>query len=166
MKNSGFTLMEIIIVVAIFGILLGIGAMSGRDWLERARVEGQTKEMYVDLMNARVCALQRSRVFFVHLPTTNQYAIYEDTHPSPDGDGTLQTENDRLVMQKTTLFPLQPHMSFGHTTFHFEQDGLVSHNGVILFDSAVDPASDCIKLFSTRILVGKWNGSSSTCISQ
>jgi prepilin-type N-terminal cleavage/methylation domain-containing protein len=166
MKNSGFTLLEIIIVMAILGILLGIAAISGRDWLERYRVEGQTKEMYVDLMNARVNAMQRNRVFFVTLQAANQYAIYEDTNPSPDGDGDLQPTQDTLVMQKPTRFPLQPHLGLGLTTFSFEKSGLVSLNGTIRFYSSVDPFSDCIKLFSTRILMGKWNQSTSKCIAQ
>jgi prepilin-type N-terminal cleavage/methylation domain-containing protein len=168
MKNSGFTLLEIIIVMAILGILLGIAAISGRDWLEHYRVEGQTKEMYVDLMNARVNAMQRNRVFFVTLAAdpVNQYAIYEDTHTLPDGDGDLQPTQDTLVMQKTTRSPLQPHLGLGLTTFSFEKSGLVSLNGTIRFYSSVDPFSDCIKLFSTRILMGKWNQSTSKCIAQ
>lgn len=166
MKNSGFTLLEIIVVMAILGTLLGIAAMSGRDWLERYRVEGQTKELYADLMNARVSALQKNRVFFVALQTANQYAIYEDTHPSPDGDEDLQPTQDTLVMQKPTRFPLQPRLALGRTTFSFGKNGLVSLNGSIRFYSSADPFSDCIKLFSTRILMGKWDGSSSTCIAQ
>lgn len=166
MKNSGFTLLEIIIVMAILGILIGIAAMSGRDWLERYQVEGQTKELYVDLMNARVSALLKNRVFFVTLQTANQYAIYEDTNPYPDGDEVLQPTQDTLVMQKPTRFPIQPHLGLGLTTFSLEKSGLVSLNGTIRFDSSVDPFSDCVKLFSTRILLGKWNKSTSTCIAQ
>ncbi len=163
MKSKGFSIIELIIVMAILGILLGIAGMSGRDWLERCRVEGQTKELYADLMNARVSALQRNRVFIVTL-AAGQYAIYEDTNPSPDGDGDLQPLQDTLVAQKSTRFPLQHHLGLGLATFKFKENGLVSLNGSIQFDSSVDPFSDCINLFSTRILMGKWNESTSKCI--
>lgn len=166
MKNSGFTLLEILIVMAIFGILLGIVAMAGSDWLERHQVEGQTKELYIDLMNARVSALHKNRMFFVTLKTANEYAIYEDTNPYPDGDEVLQPTQDALVMEKSTRFLIQPHLGLGHTTFSLGKSGLVSLNGTIRFDSSVDPFSDCVKLFSTRILLGKWDKSTSTCIAQ
>jgi prepilin-type N-terminal cleavage/methylation domain-containing protein len=166
MKNKGFTLIEVVTVMAILGILLGIATISTRDWLERCQVEGQTRELYIDLMNSRVSAMQTNRAVFVTLTAhpANQYEIYEDTHPSPDGDEHLQSEQDTLVMRKTTRYPIQANLGLGHTTFYFGKNGLVSLNGTIRFDSSVNPFSDCIKLFSTRILIGKMNGSS--CIAQ
>lgn len=163
--EAGFTVIELIIVMAILGVLLGVATVSGREWLEQSGVENQTKELYVDLMNARVSALQRNRTFFVTL-ATNQYAIYEDTSPTPDGDGTLQRAQDRLIMNKITRFPIIPHMSFGLSSFHIGNNGLVSHNGTIQLNTSVETFSDCIILFSTRILMGKWNKASSKCIAQ
>jgi prepilin-type N-terminal cleavage/methylation domain-containing protein len=162
MKNNGFTVIELITVMAIFVILAGISAISIRDWLERYQVEVQTREMYVDLLNARLCALQRNRAVFVIL-ASNQYEIYEDTHSLPDGDGTLQPASDRLVVRKPTRFPLKPHLGFGHTTFQFQTNGLVTLDGSIHFNSSVDSLADCIVLSSTRIRMGKWNGTTSKC---
>lgn len=154
MNKKGFSLIELIVVIAILGILLSIAAISGRDWLERYKVEGQITEMYTDLMNARVSALQRNRVFFVTL-AANQYAVYEDTNPAPDGDGVLQTTQDLLVMRKTAQYTL----NFTAANFNFTQNGLVSMgNGTIWIISTANPASDCIALASTRILMGKMNG--------
>jgi len=160
MKNMGFSIIELITVIAILGIMLGIAGMFGHDWLERCRVEGQTRELYADLMHARVSALQKNRVFIVDLQTGNQYAIYEDTNEDED----LQPTQDTLVAQKATRFPLQHHLGLGLATFKFKENGLVSRNGSIKFDSSVDPFSNCINLFSTRILMGKWNESTSKCV--
>jgi type IV fimbrial biogenesis protein FimT len=164
--EKGFTLIEVLITMAILGILLGIAAISARDWLERYRVEGQTKQMYTDLMNARVSAMQRNRVFFVTLGA-NQYAVCEDTFPSPDGNGSLDpgAGQDRIVMQKTTQYTL----NFSEANFNFAQNGLVSwssgtSSGTIWVTSTASPASDCIAMAATRILMGKMNGSN--CIAQ
>lgn len=168
MRNSGFSMLELLTVIVILSVLIAIAGLNGRDWMDRYRVEGQIKEMYTDLMNARVSAMQRNRVFFVKL-AANQYAIYEDiysavTPSSPDGDGVLQP-NDRLVMQKTTQYTLNYNESFSLTNFNFTQNGLVSwssgtNGGTIWFTSTANPASDCIALATTRIIMGKWNGTS------
>ncbi len=167
-KNSGFTMIEIVTVMAILGLLLGLATISAHDWLARCKVEGQTKELYADLMNSRVSAMQRDRAVFVTLTAhpVNQYEIHVDTHPSPDGDEHLQPTQDTLIMRKQTRFPLIPRMGLGQTTFHFGKNGLVSLNGTIRFDSSVNPITDCIVIFSTRIHLGKWNESASQCICQ
>lgn len=171
MKNKGFSLIELVLVIAILMILLSIAGISGKTWLDRYRVEGQLKEMCVDLMNARVSAMQKNRMYFVTLSST-QYAIYEDrdsanpTNPALDGDGVFQAATDKLIVQKNTQYSIVPNPS-GTTGFNFDRNGLVSLNGTLHFDltgSTASPAYDCITLFTTRILTGRWNGTD--CVNQ
>ncbi len=159
MKQNGFSLIETIAVMTIFSIVVGLAVPSVHAWLEQARVEGQIRELYVDLQNARVRAFMRGRTVFVVLQEASKYAIYEDTNPLPEGDNGLQPEQDALILQKTTHFPLVPRMGLNRTTFRFTKNGLVSINGTIRVDSSSEPFADCVKLFTTRVLMGKWNGS-------
>jgi prepilin-type N-terminal cleavage/methylation domain-containing protein len=170
--EKGYTLVEIIAVLAILGTLLGIAGISANAWLNRSRVEGQTKQLYADLISARVSAMQKNRIFFVTLGA-NQYSVYDDTYSSvaltttPDGDGNLEqgAGQDRLVTQKTAQFTLVPSPAI--TGFNFTQNGLASLATTtvdIWCQSTANPATDCIELSLTRILMGKWNGT--TCVVQ
>jgi prepilin-type N-terminal cleavage/methylation domain-containing protein len=166
MNNRGFSLMELIIVLGILGILMGIVGFYGHDMLVRSQVENQTRELFSDLMYARVSALQRNRVFFVTL-AANQYAIYEDTFPAPDGNESpdLGAGQDRLVMQKTTSYALATSSTM--TFFSFTACGTCDHlvsvpTNMIHIVSTTAPSFDCIILSTTRILMGKWNGTDCT----
>ncbi len=164
MKNSGFSLVELVVVIAILSSLLLIAGLSGRTWLDKYRIESQTKEMYTDLMNARASAMQKNRTYFVTLASM-QYTVYEDrdpanpTNPVLDGDEVFEAASDRLVMQKNTQYPIVSAPT--GTSFSFDRNGLVSLNGTLHFDltnSSAGPAYDCITLLTTRILMGKWRG--------
>lgn len=166
MNKSGFTIIELMVVVVIIGLLMGIAGISGKVWMDKARVESQTKEMFSNLMDARVSAMQRSRMHFVTfspaLLAANQYAIYEDTNPAPDGNGTLEPALDRQISQKNidSLFAVQT----GAAQIAFDSNGLVSAglaDGVqttIRVNGSFGSPYDCIVISLTKIRMGAWNG--------
>lgn len=160
--SGGFTLIEIIVVVAIIGTLLTIAGLEVSGWLSNYKVETEIKSMYVDLMNARARAMQRNRFHFVVLAAT-QYTIYEDTNTAPDGNGTLETASDTQVLQKTTSYTLSSALSFGATQFYFDKNGIASNTGSLRLVSTATPDYDCIVIAATRINMGKWNATTSNC---
>jgi type II secretion system protein H len=167
MKKSGFTIIELIVVMAILGILLAIVGLSMQNWLGKARVEEQIKQMYADLSNARARAMNNNRVHFVVLnAAANQYQVWEDTNTAPDGNGALETAGgdtrtlqiDNRVELTTTIIP------GGGFHFSFNTRGIISNNGTIRMGSVNNFGAmvDCIAVSATRIRLGRWNGANCT----
>ncbi len=160
MKDRGITLIELIIVISIIGILAVALGFEFNGWMGGYRVESQTKEMYVDLMNARARAMQRNRVHLVDFPSSTQYRIREDTDEDNVPDTILPS------FPKTVQYTLNCNgAGILATSFSFDTRGLVSPNRTLWFTlpANVNPDYDCIVIFSTRINMGKWNGASASC---
>lgn len=164
--NKGITLIELIVVITIIGILVVVLGFSFQGWMGGYRVESQVKEMYVDLMNARARAMQRNRIHFVVVAATN-YQIFEDTNES---GGTAPNAGDLAIPG----FNNPKTFEYGHDsswtgTVIMDTRGIVSNNvtplgATIQFNIGTNnPDYDCITLSSTRINIGKWNGSTSSC---
>jgi prepilin-type N-terminal cleavage/methylation domain-containing protein len=165
-NNDGYTLLELLIVIAIIGTLLAIAAISGSSWLKKTDVESQTKTMYVDILNARASAMQRNRAQFVKLENT-RYTVYEDTNPGPDGDGVLQETQDREVMHKDirAAYSITWNPS-ADDIIEFSTRGLMSGSQCTVWvQNSYGSAYNCIVVSATRIKMGNFDGTSN-CITQ
>lgn len=166
---GGFTLVEILITIAILGILvvLAVGNFGGMN--EKYKVEAETKQLYADLMDARGRAMQRNRVSFVQINSAD-YKTYEDTSTAPDGDRALQTGNDTLIASTTVRHGISTVNLVGDTnfTFSFNRNGIatVAGTGTIHLASQAQPDYDCITIKPTRIKMGQYVGTfpGGTCV--
>lgn len=158
--ERGFTLVEVMIVVTIIGILLVVITDSYRSWSRKYRAENDVKEMYANLMDGRARAMQKKRMYFVAI-TGTEYRIYEDTSPAPDGDRSLNTGADTLVLRGAPVNPIQTFPA----GISFDPDGVVSiDNGFIRISTPVRADYDCITLRRTRIKMGRMDDAGVTCV--
>jgi hypothetical protein len=126
--------------------------------------ESQTKELYADLMDARVRAMHQNRLHFI-VVDQHHYQIYEDTDESV---GSIPSAGDSAWWPhpKPLKYP-----SFWEGTVRMHTNGIVSNNisylgATVRFDLDLDgdgipdisPDYDCVILFSTRINIGIWQG--------
>jgi len=168
-REEGITLIELAVTVSIIAILIFALGFEYSNWMGRYKAENQMKEMYIDLMNTRARAMERNRIHFV-TGTANQYAIYEDTNPGPDGNGTLEpASDDRLPRYPKTVEYAMTWTGAG-SQIDFDRRGIMSPSGSIYLTSSTDPAVsanrdyDCIEISQTRINMGKWDATATKCV--
>ncbi len=156
-KTAGFSIIELMVVVAIIGTVMGIAGMSVRSFLDRYEAESQVRMMHVDMLRARHIAFQKNRSCFVTV-ASNSYQITEDTNNSGDPDDgdtpMFPPKQFRYPCRWTGTVILEARGTISKST-----GGLVSSSPLaIRFDSAgIDSAYDCISVGPTRLNPGKWN---------
>lgn len=154
----GISLVELMTVVAILGVLLVILGFSFQGWLAKYKVEEETKRFYADLSDARARAMQKKRMTFVDL-AARRYRTFEDTNTAPDGNGVYEQAADTGIANTTTSYDIVPTLNPAATQFAFDREGLATATGTIRLDSSLSPDYDCITIRTTRLRIGRYDGS-------
>ncbi|MEW6352828.1 MAG: GspH/FimT family pseudopilin [Pseudomonadota bacterium] len=79
--SAGFTLVEMIVTVAVLAILLAIGIPSFQGTLDKRRLVGAAEQLYADLQYARTEAIKKNRQVTVSFTTGANwcYGLDDDT---------------------------------------------------------------------------------------
>ena len=89
-RRDGFTLVELMIVIAVIGILAAIAAPSYQTYMAQRRLNGAARHLAMHLMQARSQAITTNKKIFVNVLNNHQYCFVIDE----DGDETLDTPGD------------------------------------------------------------------------
>ena len=86
-KQSGFTLIEMMIVIAILGIFAGIAIPNYLSYMPKHRLNGAARQVMGDLMAARMQAVSQNNEFKVFFLNNHEYRTLDDD----DNDGNADT---------------------------------------------------------------------------
>jgi len=169
MKESGVTLVELLVVVGIVGLLVIALGFSYEGWMGNYRLESQTKELYFDLSDVRSRAMTRNRIHWAVLDT-QQYTIFEDDNPDPDGDGTRDAL-DTQVRQRRYEYGFRLGVLGAAAlpqTITFDTRGLMAWVPVVnemtfRFVNTRDPDFDCIVIEPSRMWMGEYDPDNIVC---
>ncbi len=151
MENRGITLIELVVVICIIGILVASLGFEYQDWLEKYQVERTTKELYADMMHARIRAMESGREHYLIL-NDRSYVIAEDANDSGVYDDPPLPGFPKAVEHQLGW---NNHDPVSKVTF--DRRGLMSELRTIWITSA-DADHNCIVVSRSRIITGKFVG--------
>lgn len=152
MNNKGITLVEILIVVAIMGVLIAMATWSGQDMWSSFRIRGAAREVYGDMQMARLNSIKDGKVWGVQF-AGNSYTVRNSGADLVIGNG------DDVILKRVNLVPDFPGINVspicgGADMAVFNPNGtaICAGNRVTLFN-ATRTQSICINTSTGNIKV-------------
>lgn len=156
MKENGFTIVELCVVMVIAAILLALATLNFSAWSRKHNMEAQVKQMYTDMLSAKVDAMHRrvQRTMNVYV-SANGYDIR-------DSAGLV------VMSRKTLAFPVTTSAGGVDLGLTFDVNGLnVTANApqtICLQTNDSSLAYDAIIIDQVKVNLAKRN-SGGNCVS-
>jgi type IV fimbrial biogenesis protein FimT len=84
-KQAGFTLMEVMVTLAIVGVLAAIAIPSYFAWLPKKRLRASTRDLYSDMQKAKLVAIKRNSNVAITFTVASCGALPPSSIPNPAG---------------------------------------------------------------------------------
>lgn len=143
MNRSGFTLVEVLVVVGIISLLLSIATIQFSQYTNKYATESQTRKMYSDLLEIRSKALFEKKGRALSLAASS-YSLYSSTYTTAAPVATVRLK--------------QPITYNGGTKIVFDTRGMLAGSQTICVSAENDAAIDSIVISMARVQMGKRKG--------
>ena len=78
-RDSGFTMIELLIVVAMLGVLLAIAVPNYMDYLPKYRASGAARQLFTEMQTTKMKAISENNDYVITFDTSNNsYRVYDD----------------------------------------------------------------------------------------
>jgi type IV fimbrial biogenesis protein FimT len=109
-KQNGFTMIELLVTIILFGIMASIAIPGFSRWLPNYRLKGAARDVYSNFQLAKMEAVEsRGECAVVFDSGNNRYQVV-----SGGADGLCSTAGDNVVVKTVTLSDYQSGVGFGH----------------------------------------------------
>jgi prepilin-type N-terminal cleavage/methylation domain-containing protein len=159
--SRGFSLTELIVVMAIITTLLGAATLGYHEWQVKYNVEAQVRTMVTDFSELRVRAMTRKQRHSITVNKQNYIFKSYSSDDEPLAAGTVMPPSTRAVNYA---------LKSDSTTFYSGQVFEIDHRGTVVgiagtiyLDSNSSAWVDCLKIHTVRTNPGKKNAAWSSC---
>jgi len=158
MGVRGFSLIELIVVMALIGILVSVATLDFNSWQRKSTVEAQVKELYADIQDARMKAAYTKSTYRVEI-TSPQLVTFRRYSSGADVAGTVVKTKKLPVAVTTNMTPPIP------TSIDFNTSGIMSDpdQKVICVTTTVDASYDAIIISGALTGMGKQTNRGADC---
>ena len=163
MNKKGFTLIELMVVVAIVAMLATLALTGYHSTREKVKVENEIKALYGNLQNAKMRAFAEKRVWGIYWGSS-PFTSYEMRYDT-DGDESI-TDSGGYNSTGTVSdlqYPIESSFSGSATYVRFYPSGLTTSLGSFHVNSS-EAEYDCVSVANSRIKMGKWSATSNECV--
>lgn len=137
-KQRGFTLMELIITIAVLGILGAIAVLNAPAILNTYRVKGAARQLYSDMQMARLTAIKGGRawcVIFNGSPFTS-YIVVDSGDGTCDAGDTVDAIGEKTVAIASEYPGVTMTHNFSGNTLNFNPNGTAEGGAATLCNSS------------------------------
>ena len=153
--RAGFTLVELLVAIAIMGTVMGLSALSFNSWKKKSNIEAQTRDLFTTFMEARNNAFMQKKRHDVELEQKNY--VLKSYSSESDAAG-------KIIRSKALTYKLtKKGADISGTKVSYDSGGFTTGFASTNFTVNVDiddtsTSLNCLVVYVTRINMGKWNG--------
>jgi prepilin-type N-terminal cleavage/methylation domain-containing protein len=110
MKNDGFSLIELLVVLIVLGIMASIAIPGFSTWLPGYRLKSASRDLYSNMQLAKMGAIKANANWAIFFDTVaNRYFVCSDA-----GDGDWTTTGNNAIEKTVDLADYKAGVSYGH----------------------------------------------------